>query len=65
MARNMNVTAGGPKKKAKMIFNIHTITPVLPEGLGRGVPIVHPQFAGMFMSHVTGGEPMPLPGHKS
>ena len=37
----------------------HTITPVFPEGLGRCVPM-YPQFAGMFRSHVIGGEPIAI-----
>ena len=49
---------GCVEKMSERRLITHTVTPVFPEGLGRGEPIVHPQFAGMFSSHVMGGEPI-------
>ena len=37
---------------------IHTITPVFPQGLGRGVPMYTHGSPGCFRSHVIGGEPI-------
>ena len=40
--------------------NTHTITPVFPEGLGRGVPMHTHGSPVCFRSHVIGGEPIAI-----
>ena len=39
-------------------IHIHIITPVFPEGLGRGVPMYTHASPVCFRSHVIGGEPI-------
>ena len=39
---------------------IHTITPVFPEGLGRGTPMYTHSSPVCSRSHVTGGEPIAI-----
>ena len=43
-------------------LSIHNITPVIPEGLDRGVPNGTPTFCQLFFlkSHVIGGEPIAI-----
>ena len=43
------------------ITNIHNITPVIPEGLDRGVPNITPTFGQLcFKSHIIGREPIAI-----
>ena len=45
----------------ELYTHTHTITPVFPERLRRDVPMYrYPRLAGMFRSHVIGGEPIAI-----
>ena len=46
------------RKEDNLTYYIHTITPVFPEGLGRGVPMYTHGSPECFRSHVIGGEPI-------